>query len=173
MNILVTERDRHGRDLPLTHPKFRTGTGRLRTQLDARDGIIQFKTSSNDGILECCVQAFSATPEAPSRVSIQVTIQPEWAIAKEAKAGGAEDIRKLSMHSSLMSADLTRFEQRTKELMASADQAREREKDFHGQSVKLNRAVKYWPIFRMLVLLVGGYTQVSHVVRYMKSRHIY
>ena len=148
------------------------GTGRLRQQLDARTGVLQFQTDHRDaGLLEVCVQSFSAKHDAPSRVSVLVRRKSESRIG--GSGSGEEDIKKLSMLSNVISADLTRFEQRARELGANSDQARDQEKEFHGQSIKLSRAVKYWPIFRMAVLAVGGYAQVTHVIRFMKSRHIY
>jgi hypothetical protein len=149
------------------------GTGRIRHQLDARQGVVEFQTHSRENTpVEICVQSYSSSPVAPARISLHVR-------RKSDRPGGAadvaaeEDVKKLSLLSNIISADLIKFEQRTRELGGNADQARDQEKDFHGISVKLNSAVKYWPIFRMVILLVGGYSQVTHVVRYMKSRHIY
>lgn len=179
MNILLMQRDYSGFASPikraLINPREkRTGTGRLRHQLETKEGTIEFKTGDSDGLVECCTQAFSASPDASARISLRITIkQPSAGGESSDKSEGGSDVKKLSLHSSLISADLTRFEQRTNDLSSNADQAREWEKQFHGQSVKLNRAVKYWPMFRMVVLAIGAYVQVSHVIRYMKSRHIY
>jgi hypothetical protein len=124
--------------------------------------------------VEVCVQSYWASPNVPTRISIDVRRKSESAgRAGGSGGGGEEDVKKLSLLSNIISADLTRFEQRTKELGDNADVARDEEKIFHGQSIKLNRAVKYWPIFRMAVLAIGGYAQVTHVVRWMKSRHIF
>jgi emp24/gp25L/p24 family/GOLD len=170
-SILLFQRDVGG--LGLVNPGDLKGTGRLRQQLDARTGVLQFQTDHRDaGLLEVCVQSFSAKHDAPSRVSVLVRRKSESRVGG-ITSSGEEDVRKLSMLSNVISADLTRFEQRARELGANSDQARDQEKEFHGQSIKLNRAVKYWPIFRMVVLVVGGYAQVTHVVRFMKSRHIY
>jgi hypothetical protein len=151
------------------------GTGRIRHQLEAREGIVDFQTHPREAApVEVCVQSYWASPDAPVRISIDVRRKSESAgRAGGPGGGGVEDAKKLSLLSSILSADLTRSEQRTKELGDNADVARDDEKIFHAQSVKLNRAVKYWPMFRMTVLVVGGYSQVTHVLRFMRSRHIF
>jgi hypothetical protein len=37
----------------------------------------------------------------------------------------------------------------------------------------MNRASQYWPIIHLVVLLVTGFTQANHIIRFFKSRHIY
>jgi len=73
---------------------------------------------------------------------------------------------------SRISSELMRMHRRAKSIAGDAQFSKEREESFFHKSVSLNRAVRYWPMFRLLVLMVGGYLQVSHVVQYMKRRHI-
>ena len=44
--------------------------------------------------------------------------------------------------------------------------------EFQAKSVQLNHAVRYWPIFRIVILLVAGGLQVHSVIGYMKRHHI-
>lgn len=57
-------------------------------------------------------------------------------------------------------------------LLKSADMIKNDESAFHKQSVEMNAAARWWPMLHVVVLLVTGFTQANHVVKFFKSRHI-
>jgi len=78
-----------------------------------------------------------------------------------------------ALHVVITASELSTFEGRAKDLLKNSEFSKEQEVKFHNKSVKLNNAVKYWPIFRILVLVVAGYVQATHVITYMKRKHIF
>lgn len=180
-SILIFQRDPSGGMNPRMSAlgKARNpGSGRVRHQLEKREGKVEYKTSASDGLVEICVQSFQAKPDNPSRISIRVIEPMESPSMYEEDLEDKierqeEEKRKLSMHSSRIAAELDSFQKRMEELAKNADNSKDRELDFHGKSIALNKAVKYWPIFRIVVLVAAGYMQATNVIRYMKSKHIY
>lgn len=57
-------------------------------------------------------------------------------------------------------------------LLKNADMIKNEEADFHKQSVEMNAASRWWPMLHVVVLLVTGFTQANHVIKFFKSRHI-
>jgi hypothetical protein len=79
----------------------------------------------------------------------------------------------IETQTSRISGELMRMQRRADSIAGDADFSKEREAKFHDKSVALNKAVRFWPMFRMFILGVGGYLQVTSVISYMKSKHIY
>lgn len=176
-NILVMQRDPVGTMIGRRghHYRNQKGTGRLREQIDKKSGVIEFIMSEEGGMVEVCVQALSASRQTPVRVSLRVRLKAkEPAVPQQAApASGATDEQRLHFHSSRITNDLERMLSRVDEINVNADMARDRESGFFALSMSLHKAVKYWPMFRMAIVLAAGYFQVNHVVRYMKAKHIY
>jgi hypothetical protein len=144
-------------------------TGRVRQHLEATTGRIEFTTGTEDGLVEICVQSMTASAQAPSRIGLRVYIEPPNLAS--ITADGL--VQKLTEHSSLISDDLSRMLSRVDQALIDADYATEREKEFREKSVSLNKAVKYWPLIRIVCLLSSGIIQARYIIQYMKSRHIY
>ena len=177
MNILVLQREAVG--ITASRSTFvdrmkNKGSGRIRQQIETKQGTFDFVTSASEGLLDVCIQVYSATRQHPARVALQViTKRAVPAVAPSDESSPFKtDVDRLNAHSSLITEDMKRMELRLKEIGSNANYAKEREKEFHGKSVDLNKAVKYWPVFRVLVLVLSAYIQVNHVVTYMKSRRI-
>jgi len=174
MNILVFQREQSAGFKRKSHLN-KSGTGKIREQLTERQGVIEFVTGSFDGLVEICVQSLSASQESPSRVALNITTKVEPTEKEETPPPVMDQgqAMRLRLETNRIGGELTRMEMRTREIMANAEYARDRELSFHEQSISLNKAVRYWPMFRILILVFAGYLQVSHVIQYMKSRHIY
>jgi hypothetical protein len=170
-NILLYQREegstfhRRGKANP-------TGSGKIRQQIDQRAGSVEFRTGEVDGPVEVCVQSYSASRQLPVRVALNVTSKAseEPPVIPLQYADIAEQ---LNVHMSKITVDLKRSQEKLKNIMANAGYAREMEVGFHGKSLSLSTAIRYWPMFRMAVLIFAGFLQVRHVVQYMKSRRIY
>jgi emp24/gp25L/p24 family/GOLD len=178
MNILMYHREQ---DMGFSHHhrKASGGTQKLRQTLEQQRGRIEFLTGDADGLIEICPQAYGATRLNPSRISLKVTSQSEVSddqkVARKLLNQGPslEEEFLVKAQGSQISQELQRMEEKVYELISNSESSKEREVDFHNQCVKLNRAVRYWPMFRILILLVAGYMQASHVIRFMKARHIH
>jgi hypothetical protein len=161
------------------------GTRKLREDLTETDGKLVFLTGSQDGHVEICAQAYTATKAAPRRMGWRITTLPASEYEEQQKNLKTKtqkevelpkkiaDEMLLKVETSRITTELERFTKRIQDIGNGASQSKDRESAFHLVSVKLSRAIRRWPIFRICILLIAGYLQVSHVVKYMKSRHIY
>jgi hypothetical protein len=146
--------------------KVRPQTSRVRKELETPEGTIDFTTSGRDAPVDICVQSMAATSKIPSRVSLTVTQQ----VKRKQKQQASPQIQK---HVSRIEGDLAKLERMVDMILTNADYAKEQEADFHELSLAMNRASQYWPIIHLVVLLVTGFTQANHIIRFFKSRHIY
>lgn len=158
-----------------------TGPMKHREQLDEKEGSFQYDTGDFSGSLEICVQSYTATAENPSRVAYNVipdALEAGMERKREAEKRLQNERQEVENkvvqdETSRITSELVRMQRRAQTISGDAQFSKQREQVFHSQSISLNGAVKYWPIARMAVILIGGYFQVTHVISYMKSRHIY
>mmetsp|Transcript_25023 Transcript_25023/g.38294 ORF Transcript_25023/g.38294 Transcript_25023/m.38294 type:complete len:302 (+) Transcript_25023:286-1191(+) len=156
-----------------------SGKGRIREELTKREGTIKFMTNDMDGKVDICVQSIIASAKAPSRISLNVSMeategadsQDEDSSAADASGEGwkADDIK---TQMGRFERDLATLKSRVKHIISNADFNKEQADDFHENSVAMNRAATYWPIVQLVVFVVAGFTQANHIVTYMKTRHI-
>jgi emp24/gp25L/p24 family/GOLD len=188
MNIMVMHRGATGSSFQsaelLKNRPFNRGKYRTTTHLNTLVGTVEFQTGDNDGVIDVCVQSISATETFPYRYSIRITTHSTNADPEETARQRRviktmprvqelmDPVYKLKIHSSHIQQDLTKMERRLQDMLNEADSLRSKEVAFHDQSVKLNSAVRYYPIFRILVLCFAAYLQVRLVIRYLRSRHI-
>ena len=163
----------------------KNGTRKLREDISEKSGRLEFMTGDRDGFIEICLQAYLATAKDPRRFGIAVSkiALEDYENQKEhAKKDAQKDVEVpaniqtdmlVKVETSRITTELERFTKRIQDISNSAQSSKERESSFHQSSVSLSRAVRRYPIFRICILLVAGYMQASHVVKYMRSRHIY
>jgi hypothetical protein len=166
------QRKRYGEDEKVT------GQGRVREELSKRQGSIEFLTGEEDGTVDICVQSIIANRNSPSRIGFLVTMTADdddesedelSAIIKEGRTIGHE-AAKTTM--SRLERDLQTLSNRIRAILNSADFNKDQEVAFHDQSVAMNRAAIYWPIIQLILIVITGFTQANHIIRYMKSHHI-
>lgn len=143
-------------------------TSRVREALKIKEGSLQFTTGGRDAPVEICFQSMAATPENPSRVALSVSQQIKRKLQVQ-KLDAPENQAKMSV----IERDLKKLGYKVDMLLTNADYAKEQEVYFHESSLAMNRASQYWPIIHLVVLLVTGFTQANHIIRFFKSRHIY
>ena len=78
----------------------------------------------------------------------------------------------LDGHLSHMELEMKRIQIGMKRILAEADFAKDRDSAFHKQTQDMHAATIFWPIVQMCVLLMTGFTQASHIVRFFQSRRI-
>ena len=168
---LVGTRSRRNQD-------FVSGRGRIREELTKKEGLIKFFTTDMDGKVDICVQSIIASTKGPSRVSLNVTMeQTDESEVDAANDGGSSEGDAMG-HDEVKSQmgrferDLATLKSRVKHIINNADFNKEQSVDFHEQSVAMSKAATYWPIIQLIVIVVAGFTQVNHIVTYMKTRHI-
>lgn len=158
-----------------------TGQGRVREELTQRQGTIEFLTGEDDGTVDICVQSIVANRNSPSRISLQVTMasaakeSSEDETSKDTAAAAAgstldHDVAKQEM--SRLERDVQTLSNRVRAILNNADFNKDQEVAFHDQSVAMHSAAMYWPIIQLIVIILTGFTQANHIVRYMKTHHI-
>lgn len=71
-----------------------------------------------------------------------------------------------------MEMEMKRIQTAIKGILRQADFAKERDAVFHQQTAAMHSATIFWPIVQSCVLIMTGFTQASHIVRFFKSRRI-
>ena len=160
-------------------------TKKLREQIESRQGSIFFRTQDiPHSVVEVCVQSYFATPDDPSRIGLTLrTSEDDPDIDKEgSKVGGLtpEEIgtiqqsnRVIRSQTSGITQELVRLEKKLRDITRDINQSSRQTREHQQKSLALSQAVRNWPLFRALVLLLGGYLQVSHVLKFMARRHIF
>lgn len=159
------------------------GTRKLRHDVESTEGQLEFFTGDRDGFVEICFQAYASTQAKPNRFGMhvaKVTLEAYDSLHNTPER--AKEIRQshqnqqdnlLKVETSRITTELERFTKRIQDIAGNAASSKDRQSSFVQSSISLKRAVRMYPIFRIGILLVAGYLQASHVVRYMRSRHIY
>lgn len=145
------------------------GSGRVRRELTQRKGSIDYTTSSlRDAPVEICVQSMAANPKNPSRVAL--TVVQSAKISKKKRA--LEQEQRAQKQMSRLAEELLQLDRKADLLLTQADYAKDQEAEFHELSVQMNRASHYWPMIHLLILLITGFTQANHIIRFFKAHHI-
>jgi len=169
-----------------------SGSGRVREELSDRKGRIEFLTGEEGGTVEICVQSILASTKRPARFYLRVNIQASdqeydngiddddsdddrvSQKKKKAKTKDPEHLehKEITTKMSRLERDLQTLQNRVKACLNNADYNKDQEVIFHEHSISMNKASKYWPIIQLTVLIVTGFAQANHIVRYLKSHHI-
>lgn len=148
------------------------GTVRSRTVITENRGNLTFVTApDSDGVLEMCVQSLKATEEDPVRFSLNIetsSVVPEE-VKNEKKTKNDQVVQG---HMSRMQADIKGLERKLEMIMNVAETAKDMEIATHDRSISMNKASQYWPMFHILVLIITGYTQASHIAKFFRKHHI-
>jgi len=177
-------KSRKMRDMSITvsqKTNMNDGASRKRVELTKTQGTIDFLTADSEGLVDICIQSIVASKEQPSRYSLNVKMSNAEEEEEEEKGRGDEKEEnqgegllnhQVKTEMTRVERDLQTLSNRVKSILNNADFNKNQEVAFHEQSIAMNRAATYWPIIQMGVLLITGFTQANHIVRYMKSRHI-
>jgi hypothetical protein len=155
-----------------------SATGRIREELTEQQGTIEFMTGDTDGTVDICVQSISALTSSPSRfmlnVTVEQTIDPEQQEVMDRQIDGVDPLEtnEVKVQMSRLERDMQTLSNRVSTILSNSAVNKDQEVAFHDQSAAMNRAATYWPIIRLTVLVVTGFTQANHIVRYMKTHHI-
>jgi len=167
------------------------GIGRVREELSDQKGRIEFLTGVENGTIEICVQSILASAKKPRRFHLRVDMKAseqeyddgikndndDDRVPNKLKQAATKDLEYLEQYEittkmSRLERDLQTLQNRVKACLINADYNKDQEALFHEQSISMNRASVYWPIIQLTVLILTGFTQVNHIVRYLKTHHI-
>jgi hypothetical protein len=87
-------------------------------------------------------------------------------------AAASGDKPDVDLHLSHMEKEMERIEQSMKSMIKEANFAKDRDTAMHKQFLEMHSTTMYWPIVQVCVLLITGFTQASHIVRFFQSRRI-
>ncbi len=160
-----------------------SGTGLVREELTHKKGRIEFMTGNDSGTVEICVQSIIASTKKPTRIHLRVDMLADDEEYDDDEYVGEYEQQKtkdpdhlehkeLASKMTRLERDLNTLNNRIKAALNNADYNKDQEAIFHEQSISMNRASRYWPIIQLVVLIVTGFTQANHIVRYLKSHHI-
>ena len=181
MSLVIVHKTPPGaRRKPPRDPSATPPTGRLKKQITERDGMVEYTTGPDEGPVEICAQSTSASKRVPSRIAIRV-------IDNAAELGGRKHLlqrlamgqvirsgaEQLTEHSSRLAEELSRLSTHINQITGSAEYMKEKEKTVHDRSLSLQKAVKFWPMFRMFVLIVAAYLQTHYILSFLKRRRIF
>lgn len=135
-------------------------------------------TMEVDGIADICIRASGASSVRQMRFGFRVVekddIDPDLYKIDEAsnEEKKEEEKAKLSIHLTHMEMEIRRIKVGMTRVLGEADFAKERDSIFHKNTQSMHAATIYWPILQVCVLIMTGFTQASHIVRFFKSRRI-
>lgn len=187
MNIAVTHREEDTFDMiDNDRPKSkarRPSVTRERIMLEQKVGQMYFRTSDAEGPVEICVQSYVASPQEPTRIGLNITSSEETyqlfqSVVNKDTQGKPEvessDVGEmLEVETSGIQRELDRLESLVNTVFKKIQASSKRDQEFKDNVISLNKAVRYWPMFRIFVVIVAGMLQLSHVLHYLKRKHIY
>jgi len=134
--------------------------------LEEREGRIEH-TFEVDGEASICIRASSSGKHKTMRFGLRV-VKTDTDPVKAIEGSGTD----LDGHLSHMEVEMKRIQSGMKRVLSEADFAKERDSLFHKQTQDMHSATIFWPIVQVCVLLMTGFTQASHIVRFFQSRRI-
>jgi hypothetical protein len=117
-----------------------------------------------DGEVEVCIRASTASSKAPLLFGLSVEAKSEVP-----RLLSGEDV---NHHWTHMEEEIRHLLGAMKNIQKSADFSKNRESAFHDQTIAMHSASMWWPIVHVCVLIITGFTQATHIVRFFKSKRL-
>lgn len=144
--------------------------------MEAKKGEVthQFEV---DGTATICLRSSIASAKNVMAFAMRVETSEEVpGIRAEKKrkdaAAVAAATTDVDQHLTHMELELKRISLAMNHVLKEADLNKDQDARFHDQTLAMHRATTFWPIVQVCVLLMTGFTQASHIVRFFKSRRI-
>lgn len=117
-----------------------------------------------DGEVEVCIRASTASSKAPLLFGLSVDY-----LSEVPRLLSDED---MNHHWTHMEEEIRHLLGSMKNIQKSADYSKNRESAFHEQTIAMHSASMWWPIVHVSVLIITGFTQATHIVRFFKSKRL-
>lgn len=148
-------------------------------EINAEKGSIPYELKE-DGVVMVCLRAPGATARHPLRFGLSVQKDTLSVMEEERKLKDQQkrdekmtaEATAADFHLTRMEAEMKRLTTHMKYILAAADFAKERDTLLHQQTISMHSASRFWPIVQVCVLVMTSFTQVSHIVRFFKSRRL-
>ena len=156
-----------------------TPSNTISTNIKETEGRIRFK-GEGEGRISICVRISEMPGKKyikPALIGFRVT---ETGESEEEDKPAAADMtpeqketqRNAKNHLTEMERILNKMIRDANLLFKNADLIQTDESNFQRQSEEMNAASRWWPMLHVIVLLVMGFTQSNHVVKFFKGKHI-
>lgn len=121
-----------------------------------------------DATADLCIRASTASATNPMRFHIRVDEVGDYDpdVDLEKNGLGAEQ------HWSFLETQMDRIEHVMHAIIAEADYFKERDAIYHQHTDDMHKATTFWPMLHIGILLITGFTQANHIVRFFQSRRI-
>jgi len=142
------------------------GTEYLSESVQQQRGTLKFLSSpSEPGIVEICLQSQPAgTGEKAIRFSLDISIK-EYVDPDLAK-------KEIGKHVSKMEQELRALQTKVKYLIQRGNQDKEEEVGFHDKTITVNKAMRFWPMFHIFVLILVSVFQVNHIIKFFQKKNM-
>jgi emp24/gp25L/p24 family/GOLD len=128
-----------------------------------------------DGIANICFRSNSASKKLPQRFGFRLETSendPRMLLPKGEGEGISDSATNVDEHLSHMERELQRITIAMNHVLREADFNKDQDTLFHKQTLAMHSATTFWPIVQVCILLITGFTQANHIVRFFKSRRI-
>eukprot|EP00529_Nitzschia_sp_RCC80_P032664 CAMPEP_0113469648 /NCGR_PEP_ID=MMETSP0014_2-20120614/16013_1 /TAXON_ID=2857 /ORGANISM="Nitzschia sp." /LENGTH=231 /DNA_ID=CAMNT_0000362143 /DNA_START=1540 /DNA_END=2232 /DNA_ORIENTATION=+ /assembly_acc=CAM_ASM_000159 len=138
----------------------------------------------NDAVVDVCVRATGASLTNPMMFGLRVEQLGDDLTDKERQdeeLDGGESKHKSKIdqifeqknnqehHWTFLETQMDKIEHEMHTLIREADFFKDRDSIYHQQTDALHQATTFWPILHIIILLVTGFTQANHIVRFFKA----
>eukprot|EP00591_Stephanopyxis_turris_P006841 CAMPEP_0195518388 /NCGR_PEP_ID=MMETSP0794_2-20130614/12786_1 /TAXON_ID=515487 /ORGANISM="Stephanopyxis turris, Strain CCMP 815" /LENGTH=213 /DNA_ID=CAMNT_0040647339 /DNA_START=268 /DNA_END=909 /DNA_ORIENTATION=+ len=148
------------------HKKKHQPHKKVNNKITNQSGKISHKVEL-DGPVQVCIFSHAAHAKNPVRLGFQIM---EGLGDNEKDAENNE--KEVKDHITRLYIHVTELTNVIGGVLREADYAKEREIEFHSLSQNMHAASQWWPIVHIFVLLLTGFTQASHMVRFFKSKRL-
>lgn len=93
-------------------------------------------------------------------------------VFKDQDSEDAVSASEVDNHLSHMEREMKSMTRTMKYLVSEATLSKEHDAQFHQETVSMHSATIFWPIVQVCVLVMTGFTQVSHITNFFKTRRI-
>lgn len=153
----------------------RTKDNHLERMLEDVRGTVTYR-ATGQGVVHICIEVQEIDGRKyvrPTLVGLRMTESidiPDVPVVDEQQV--QKDALMAKQHLSHMEMLLLNMIKETNMLLKNANLVKDDEIAFHTKSLEMNAASRWWPMLHVIVLLVTGFTQANHVIKFFKTMHI-
>lgn len=156
-------------------PIKRTSDNHLVQSLSQLEGSTKYSTAGS-GVIHICAMIEELPGRKyprPTLFGMRIKESGDYEeVEEEAPKVDEKGQSAARKHLSEMEKVLMNMIRETNMLLKNADAIKDDESKFHQKSVEMNSASRWWPMMHVVVLLVTGFTQANHIIKFFKSMHI-
>lgn len=121
-----------------------------------------------DGKGKICVRSEKASPSRPLLFKFRIQADSD----EESLAQEKGELGDVAAHLTHFEMEIGRMERNMHFSIKNAEFLKEQDAQFHKQAQDMDSATLFWPIVRVCVLIMTGFTQARHIVEFFKQRRI-